>query len=591
VTSSSPPVVRPILATAALLASIDALIYLAASPARFESWYLALLPVTGKTLVTASVLALVWRIHRSAARDADAMIAARYACAVAIVAYLLHWASFLPSGLPLVVAAVAALAVYKVRARVRAAPRTAGPAQKTTRGLLWGLVGLALLSSGAVVAADALRDRRSRASCTAGHDVPRVVLIVVDTLRADALSCYGSETPTPHLDALAEDSVVFDQARSPAPWTLPAMASLMTGAAPRVHRVDDAHAALPDGWPTLAEQLRGAGYRTGAIGRNRFLVDRGFHQGFQDFDLFPRPRVEQPLGSALPFVARRALARHASTGQLVDRAIDWISAERETDFLLWLHLLDPHQPYTPPPQSLPGWTDAGRIGLSFDLLDEVRDGTFVPTDAEIERIRALYLEEVRHVDAQIGRLVQHLKELGLYDDALIVLTSDHGEELWEHGGYEHGHTLYEELLRVPLMVKHPGAARTGRDDTLTSLEDVAPAILDLCGLPAATGGVRELHFATANLYGPPLDSVHFDELKLIHDTEAGEYELYDLRSDPGEADDLAGARPEDVFHGRGILADHEVRSAAAEVQLGRSAVAIELDPGAREQLRELGYVD
>ncbi len=590
-TSSPPPVVRPILATAALLALTDASIYLEASPARFESWYLALVPVTGRTLVTAAILALVWRIQRSAARDGDAMTAARYACAVAILAYLLHWASFLPPGLPLVVAAAVALGVYRVRARAAPSPRAAGPAVKVARAGLWALVGLALISSGVVVTADALRDRRSRASCSVGHEVPRVVLIVVDTLRADALSCHGAEIPTPHLDALAEDSVVFDQARSPAPWTLPAMASLMTGASPKVHRVDDAHAALPDSWPTLAEQFREAGYRTGAVGRNRFLVDRGFHQGFQDYDLFPRPRIEQPLGSALPFVARRALARHASTEQLVDRAIDWISAEREHDFLLWLHLLDPHQPYTPPPDALAEWTDAGRIGLSFDLLDEVRDGTFAPTGDEIERIRALYLEEVRLVDAHVGRLLHHLEDLDLYDDALIVLTSDHGEELWEHGGYEHGHTLYEELLHVPLLVKHPGAARTGRDDTLTSLEDVAPTLLELCGLPTTHGAGRQRHFATANLYGPPLDSVLHDGLKLIHDTEAGQYELYDLRIDPGETDDLAEARPEDVFHGRGMMADHEVRTAAAADQLGRSATSVELDPGAREQLRELGYVD
>ena len=588
------PVVLPILATAALLAITDALIYLEASPPRFESWFLAALPVTGKTLVAASILATVWWIaFRGVLRGRiDSRDVARTVCVAAVLAYLLDWASFLPPGGPLVLGALLAAAGHAARSRYGgtkpAAPRGAHVAVKVA---LWSLVGVALASSGAAVLADAARDRHARASCSGGHRVPRVILIVVDTLRADALSCYGSAIPTPRIDALASDSVVFDQARAPAPWTLPSMASLMTGATPRVHRVDAADSALPADWSTLAEQLRGAGYRTGAIGHNRLLVDRGFHQGFQDYDLFPRARVELPLARALPFANRPAWARHASTEQLVDRACDWISAEGEQEFFLWLHLLDPHQPYTPPPEPLSDWRDAGRIGLVFDRLDEVRDGSFVPTGEEIERIRALYLEEVRYVDAQVGRLVNHLRDLGLYEDTLIVLTSDHGEELWEHGGYEHGHTLYEELLRVPLLVKHAGAARTRHDGMMVSLEDVAPIILGLCGLSTPGGAGREKHFASANLYGPPLHSVHHDGLKLILDTDNGVHELYELQTDPGETHDLSEERPEDVFHGRGVLAEHEARAAEAIEQLGRPAPRVELDPWTQQQLRELGYMD
>ncbi len=583
--------VRPLLATAALLALIDAGIYLAEAPARFESVRQALLPVTGKTLLAASLLAVLWWVaYRALRRRVDARVIARAVCAAAVLAYAADWASFLPPGGPIAIGL--ALAAGGTYAWMRLLPaREGSPIQQPVRAALWILVFTALASSGVIHVGSAIRDGSARAGTTEGHTVPRVILVVVDSLRADALACYGSTNPTPHMDTLAADAVVFDRARAPAPWTLPSMASLMTGASPWVHRVNTAHSALPTGWSTLAEQLDDSGYRTGAIGRNRFLVDRGFDQGFQHFDLYPRPRAEMPLAKVFPFVQKRHAARHASTEQLADRAIHWITRERHVDFFLWLHLFDPHQPYTPPADYLPDTPDTGRVGDAFDQLDEVRDGTFVPTPAEVERVRELYLAEVRFVDDQIGRLMDRLKSMGLYDDTLIVLTSDHGEELWEHGGYEHGHTLYEELLRVPLLVKVPGTA-PHREPAPASLEDVTPHILHACGVTTDPPAARDLHHATANLYGPPLQSVHFGPHKLIHDRDTGGHTLYDLVTDPGEVRDLAPHHPEQAIHARGQLADHPPPAAEApDRQTAAAPAQVDLSEGARDQLRELGYID
>ena len=590
------PVVRPLLATAAALSLTDAGIYLAAAPSRFESLHLALLPVTGKTVLTASLIAVLWWVaFKVLRRRVDSRIVARTACAAAVIAYLADWASFLPPGGPILLGA--ALAVGAAVAYSRLRPLREGhapgatPLKRPICVAQWVLVCAALASSGGIHLGSSVRDRVARAHTTDGHVVPRVILVVVDTLRADALSCYGSLNPTPHIDALASDGVVYDVARAPSPWTLPSMASLFTGVPPQVHGVDTAHSALPDRWITLAERLDEAGYRTCAIGRNRFLVDRGFDQGFQRYDFFPRPRAELPLAKVFPFIHKRYAARHASTEQLVDRAIGRLDVERDLDSFLWLHLFDPHQPYTPPTEYLARAPDTGRVEGTFDRLDEVRDGTFVPTQAEVERIRALYLAEVRYVDDQVGRIVDHLKVRGLYDETLIVLTSDHGEELWEHGGYEHGHTLYEELLRVPLVVKTPGTPPR-REAGAVSLEDIAPIVLQACGITSEGTAAHDRHHATANLYGPPLESVHFGQHKLIHSLDGGGHELYDLGADPGETRDLAAERPEEVFHARGLLAEHAARAATTGDRLeAPPPTRLDLDEGARDQLRELGYIE
>jgi len=613
---NAPPAVRPvalpILATAALLSVTDASIYAVAAPARFESAVLAALPVTGKTLLAASLLSVIWYgLYRVLAvrYRPDPRRLAGYVCTAAILAYLFDWATFLPQGGPLALGAVVAAGICLVWSRVgRTRPdwrRDGSTAGRLARLALWGLVFVALASSGVSRLGDIGRNHMARSCSTTGHAVPHVILIVVDTLRADALSCYGSGASTPHLDALARDSVVFEGAHTPAPWTLPSMASLMTGVSPSVHRVDTARSALLDDWPTLAEQMRDAGYRTGAIGRNRFLVGRGFEQGFQSYDLFPRHRAELPLAKLFPFVEKRALSRHASTEDLTDRAMAWIEIEREQDFFLWLHLLDPHQPYTPPAGYTVGWEPAGRLSTAFDLLDEVRDGSFAPTPAEVERVRDLYLAEVQYLDAQIGRFLQHLRQLDHYDEALIILTSDHGEELWDHGGYEHGHTLYEELLHVPLLIKLPRDGAAARVTERVDLTGVPATILELCDLPQPPGATASLRpywlegvlsplpiHATATLYGNARESVIFGDFKLVHDATAASHTLHDLLADSDERYDLAGELPEEVFHGRGLLASHAARSAGLRQQLGLAApVETELSTDAREQLRELGYVE
>ncbi|MCA9573630.1 MAG: sulfatase-like hydrolase/transferase, partial [Myxococcales bacterium] len=175
----------------------------------------------------------------------------------------------------------------------------------------------------------------------------------------------------------------------------------------------------------------------------------------------------------------------------------WLDAGGDAPSFLWLHYFDVHQPYTPAPRFRPAGEPPPGVGWRFDRFREVRSGHFVPDEAQRDWIARLYLAEVRQLDAELGRLLDALRARGRYDDALIVLVSDHGEELWDHGGFEHGHTVHDELLRVPLFVKLPGARHAGVVRGPVSIEAVAPTVLALCGQDAAGAWL-----SSAPLVGP-----------------------------------------------------------------------------------------
>jgi arylsulfatase A-like enzyme len=474
--------------------------------------------------------------------------------------------------------------------------------------LLYVLAGIVFVSSTWIIV-DGLRGAKSHPkSETPPHRIPRVILIVVDTLRADALSCYGSsDVTTGNMDVFARDAVLFEKAYAPAPWTIPSMASIMTGLSPLVHRTTGYKSRLPDALPTLAEQMHDAGYLTWAIGSNLILRRRNFEQGFTGYDFYPK-RIDTSLGGKLlAGWFPRHFGNEASTKDLTDISINWLQAHADSDFFLWLHYYDPHEPYEPPDTYLPAADVLPGIGPRFGDKVNVRAGLRVLSAKERQAVKKLYDAEVRYVDENLGRLLRHLKELGIYDDSLIILTSDHGEEFWEHDGYEHGHDLYNEQIWVPLIVKLPGSSAKGRIIQQVSTESITPTLLQLCAVEydkeklsctslisywsdqsATTPEIPIV--STGLLFYEEKESAIFDGFKYIRSLVTGNEELYYLPDDPGEKKCLSRLNEDKLTQARQILQERHESAAQRRQFYKIDAEQTQLDRGTMEQLKSLGYV-
>jgi tetratricopeptide (TPR) repeat protein len=391
-------------------------------------------------------------------------------------------------------------------------------------------------------------------------------LISVDTLRADRLGAYGYATAhTPSMDRLAREGVRFAQASAQVPLTLPSHASLLTGRNPVSHGVRlNGSFRLADAERTLAEILAGEGYRTGAVIASVVLNGRyGLNQGFATYD------------DLIVRAARGASELERGAAGITERALEWLAVERGSKFFLWVHYFDPHQPYAPPPPYRERYADA-------------------PYDGE-----------VAFVDDAVGKLVEGLTELGLAENTLVVLTSDHGEGLGEHDEETHSYFVYETTLRVPLIGWCPGVLPSGRivEDPVRTV-DIVPTILDVLALqpkPDADGtsllplieGMQESldlevygESLAANLsFGySPLRSLRVGDWKYILAPRA---ELYDLQHDPHEREDLSQQQPERAAELERRLVAHVRRSARAAPE---ATSRLALDPATREQLQQLGYV-
>jgi arylsulfatase A-like enzyme len=433
-------------------------------------------------------------------------------------------------------------------------------------------------------------------SCAdASAPAPRaILLIVLDTLRADRLGSYGGERPTsPELDAWARSGRVYERALAPSPWTLPSFASLFTGELPSRHGAgvfepkdgERALAALDPALPTLAEQLSRAGYATTAIVNNPYLDPTfGLARGFGHYDHVSGDNIR----------VRRA-------DLMVDVALAWIDARGETPFFMVLHLFDVHMNYDPPPAVRGRFTrdHPSRLHLPVADFRAIRSGR-VPLDAaEISFISAAYDEEILFVDGQLGRLRRGLDERGLLNDLLIVLTSDHGEELFDHDGFEHGHAMWQELLHVPLVFWGPGV-RAGRESGPVSLVDLYPTLLEAVGIqtPERSAGrslwsnllrgdslpARTLH-AESVLFGPERKVALRWPYKLVRDVKNPRHRLFDLQDDPGERAGI-GKRRRDVA--RELNTTLRALESVAPPSPRRRA---QLNSETRENLRALGYVE
>ena len=445
-----------------------------------------------------------------------------------------------------------------------------------------------------------------------------VVLVSIDTLRADHLGCYGYERPTtPHIDRFATDGVLFEQCVNTGGGTLPVHMSMLTSLAPAVHGVFPGNGrALAEGHTTLAEALHDAGYATAAFVDGGYLSGNfGFTQGF---DVYFDRNYKGVIGKIESYFDDGGLA------ELLPRAMAWLSRHRKRPFFLFLHTYDTHSavsrlPYESPPTFLdrfvaPGYSgsfDGCRAGrCASELLlwhnqarrEEVLGPDELFTDEEMEYTVALYDGAIAYVDHQIGLLLAALEEFGVAERTLVVLTSDHGEEFLEHGFLLHDQN-YEEVARVPLIVRFPDRSHSShRVANLVSTLDLLPSILDATGAPpiaqamglsvlpltsnsSAEGFERPVHIASGR---EKLRTRHWS-LLAEHNRPA---ELFSLTDDPTEQVNLIAERPVLAAGLFDQLLEIRSREITIRDQLGITEhEEADLAPEELEKLRALGYAE
>ena len=380
-------------------------------------------------------------------------------------------------------------------------------------------------------------------------DEKLVLLVTIDTMRADALS-LADGGPTPNLAAFARDAAFFPNASSAAPWTLPAMASLHTGMPADLHRYkqwDSSGQELAP--PTLARALAAAGYRTAAIVDHPRIRPENFPlDGFEEahFSQPARSFFEQ-VGRRLFAAARRSrLSTYPAAEEVTDAGVDWLRSHRGGRSFLWVHYFQLHAPYHPPTRF---FADPIR-----PVAEETGNTRWVGTHADFEQSRELYSADVRYVDEQVGRLLTFLRSENRLDRALVVIAADHGEEFLDHHGLGHGQSLYDELIHVPLVIRFPGGLPRGRFETPVSTASIPATVLETSGaaappgppaaasiLPLARGtpsGTDVAVTSTGVLYGPEQIAVRLGSRKYVVDLATGTESLFDLRDDPKEVDPL-----------------------------------------------------
>ncbi|MFN7941644.1 MAG: sulfatase [Thermoanaerobaculia bacterium] len=431
-------------------------------------------------------------------------------------------------------------------------------------------------------------------SCAPSGPPPKphgVIVLLVDCLRFDHLGADGATRPyTPNLDRLAPAGVRFSDAFVVASWTRPSVPSLLTGLYPSEHGLTDflendkgvQGAVLSEDALTLAEGMKSAGYATALVGyQSQLSVRFGLAQGFDFYN------------------------NNTRGGEKIDtRFLGWLDEQRGQPFFAYLHYLDIHWPYCPPESTY------GKLGPTAGVIDtcgnwrklrdDIHSGAVKLTDADRAALAARYGESLMALDGEIGRLFAELEKRGLWDDTLIVLTGDHGEELAERGGIEHGHTLYDELLHVPFVFKLPSswpAERGGTVRELVETRSLLPTLFDAARvarpervsapslLPWLLGRGGEkppIDFVASEANG--MFAVRTREWKLIVTPAEKKSELYDLVHDPGETRNLAAESPPALA---GLQDDlRRWRRTLKPLPTGKAA----LDDETVKGLRALGYI-
>jgi arylsulfatase A-like enzyme len=437
-----------------------------------------------------------------------------------------------------------------------------------------------------------------------------LVLVLIDTLRADHLPIYdpGTRVRTPHLDRLAAESMVFTRPLAQENWTKPSTATLLTGLYPETHGTKNEKHVLPRTATMLSEHLRSLGFATAGLVANGYVSSKfGFQRGWDTWTNY----VREGKTNRAQFV--------------MDDAVAWLDRRpKDKPFFLYVHTIDPHVPYIPPAKYRALYDDRPYDGpvqatQTAKLLEQVKTGAIKLNDRDKVRLEALYDGEISYHDEHLGRLYDALATAGLLEDTLIVITADHGEEFFEHGSVGHGHSMYEELLHVPLVFRLPGAASGERRATCPAevgLVDVFPSACELLGIECPEG--MEGQSLVPLLRGDAAHGWHraafSDFLDGQRVARLGRYKLiyrglattlFDLGTDPRETADLSDERPVALALMRGLLGMHQGRFVPTGEVGGRAAGdtgprpparkahqagETVIDPETRKQLEALGYM-
>ena len=432
-------------------------------------------------------------------------------------------------------------------------------------------------------------------SCAPADPLPRrphpIIIIDIDTLRADHLGCYGYQRPTsPNLDAFAQEAVRFEWAFSQAPNTPPSQTSILTGLYPSTHGMVYDEDRVPEEVVTLAEALSAQGFTTA-----------GFHDGGYMRDVFR-------IGQGFALYEDSKGQGLAASGP---RAIAWLREHAAEDFLLLVHTYDTHTPYAPKPpfdtmfmEGVPAPTPG--FAPDTETMEKIRLSKYTDTlltlpPNDLAYAMALYDGEIRFVDTWFGEFWRVVRELGLDRRATIVVLSDHGEEFQEHGSVLH-EKLYATVTRIPLMIRLPGGRLARPVGEIVESIDLMPTLLELTAtqIPSGVQGssllpiilgqdASGLHvaFSESPFFGRNR-AVALGRHHLILTKKNSVAELYDLAADPLEQSDLAGSKPPELEVMIGLQKGWEERVAASTFQ--RRGEAAPLDPETLEQLRKLGYI-
>ncbi|OGD79069.1 MAG: hypothetical protein A2Y64_06705 [Candidatus Coatesbacteria bacterium RBG_13_66_14] len=456
---------------------------------------------------------------------------------------------------------------------------------------------------------------------------PNVLVILSDTHRADTASTFGGEVPTPNLDRLAAEGVRFDRCYSTSNWTIPSVASIYTGTSHVVHGVDGFR-PLPNALPNLQGLLSREGYRCWALFCNTAVLPyTNLYAGFDtyaNYDIYRTPTLgiltsaSGPLYAWIAFNMAQVILRcDLQQTKLITPELAVELSSRLTPgggTFAYVHLFDPHLPYMPPDRFVPDWVYGGPMGrfLGNDFAGVIKDrGPDAIRGDDRRGVVELYRGEVRYEDEIIGRMLDAMEESGALANTAIFFVADHGEELWDHGGWGHGLTMHEEVVRVPLIVRWPGVFPEGevRGDRV-SIADIFPTVLDALGMECDSGplvgrslllppdperAVFSERYNDQNLVqiNRPFHqiTVHAPEGSLILDRDTGDVSYF-LPEDATQAREVGGEHPEDRDLLLGLIEEYDAEQAELRDTYNPGAVGLSPEETAAqlENLRAVGYL-
>ncbi len=421
-----------------------------------------------------------------------------------------------------------------------------------------------------------------------------VLVVCIDSLCADHLGCYGYERDTSTcIDGVARSGILFKNAISQAPWTKPSVASLFTSMYMSVHNVwysykDTENFAisckLSSDIVTLAEILKIHGYETAALGQKFHLrKEFGFKQGFNVLNM-----------------------RLGKSANITKTAISWLNNKRPDKFFMYIHYDDAHFPYAPPDDFKMYDTYKSNANVTGENCKPIRKGEIKLNEEDVNHIVALYDGEIKSVDKKIETLLSQLDQMGYGDNTLVIIFSDHGDEFMEHGGVGHGHTLYDELIHIPLIMKGPTIPKNIKSDGLVQIIDVAPTILDILDLdphremegksliPLIFEAKEVNNYAYSEQKGYNNEdfsrAIRTKKWKLIRNFSKKQNLLFDLEKDPGELVNVKDQYPKIATELESQLFEWLKKVEKKENELQFQGT-VKIDEAAKERLKSLGYAN